>query len=226
MVTDSEYLTEETGFLLHTLCHEILEKLQFVSITVAFLQETYDEIGQTNDLNIILSNIREVSNLTQDIRRLTGIIGNIPQHSNYPPIDLKVMLQDVVNRVSNITNRQLNIEELVETDTILIRSSFGDVLYRALELMFGNLAVLTPEDDVLQISLNTTGKQASISIKGQGVKKFGNLSPAEAAQSLFQGTPSVGISIDFAKKIIEAHAGSLEFNQEFKQITLILPIAG
>jgi light-regulated signal transduction histidine kinase (bacteriophytochrome) len=224
-----EYLDDSTTNLLLTLSYEAIDKLQLIGAYAALLSEMAKKQAPSSEqrkwLDDILSETSKGTALIRDIRNIIEVLG-IFEQIEPQVVDLSSIVQGIIRVWLNTgLPRQVHLDLNNEDVPCLVNSPAEGMLHRALELTLGCIASLTPDDDVLQIRLNVSEEEVSLFVQGVGVKRFSGLSPVELSQSLLDGMPSVGASINLAQKIISLHGGNFEFDNLANYLTINLPLA-
>jgi signal transduction histidine kinase len=204
--------------------HELRTPLAVTRIAVeSALEREIIDSEMHNNLEIIQRQIHHLSRLAEDLLWLSRL------EAKQLPLSLEsCCLNDLVSDLEEelaplaIANSlDLRLEILVKQSLYVIGDS--DRLYRSISNLINNAIQYTPENGVVNICLESSDRNAIITIKDNGIgiaaedlpHIFDRFYRVQADRSRRTGGTGLGLAI--VKAIVQAHGGTIQVNSQLNQ---------
>ena len=196
--------------LLQDISHELKSPLARLSFAAELARTSPDREGSTARVN---KEIERLTSLVQNLLDVTRAEGD-PSARNLETVALDALVRDLV--------RDCEIEAAAKPCQLILKGSSHldlradqELLHRAIENIFRNAISHAPPGSSVEITLNTTADNASLSVRDYGLGV-----PADALAEIFKpffrvdnsrnaATGGVGLGLAIAQRAVQVHHGHI-----------------
>lgn len=194
------------------------KKLDFISAKKT-LKECLEE---TNKLQVLSDSLLELSR-----------VSSVKNQLKLEPVFLKEITREAIERISSLAAKK-KIDLFDRTENLKITGD-REKLTELLVILLDNAIKYSPSKTKVEITSGIKNQQIWLAVKDQGVgiapenlpKIFNRFYRVDTARSHSQ-TEGFGLGLSIAKKIVEAHQGSIEVESDLGKgstFTVFLPLS-
>ena len=223
--------------LLANVSHELRTPLARIRVALDLASEGDASTAQ-DSLREITEDLGELERLVADVLQTakldlaTGRAGNTLPLGHQEPVDVSELIEHVAQRFhASHPTRQLQVHKPAE---IAFVSGDGALLRRAIENLLDNARAYSDEGSALRLRVEQRPSHVCLSVIDRGIgiaasdlpnigRPFFRTDPSRARR-----TGGLGLGLSLARRIVEAHSGTLEIESDLgrgTQVHVTLPNA-
>ncbi|OAQ21692.1 sensor histidine kinase [Thermosulfurimonas dismutans] len=222
-ITREKILEERTKTLTATLAHEFRTPLTAIRGYAESMEDYLpEEDFPRKALSAILEHTERLSRLVKELLLLSSFETGLELRPE--PVKAKDLLETIVSLVTPLLEEKkisLNVIGVLDFEF----SGDKDYLVQAFLKILENAVKFSPEEGVITLEVETSKEYAVFKIKDQGPGI-----PEDLYEKIFQpffrkdSQKGLGLGLPLARRIVEAHGGTLEAEPSFNGASFVLKI--
>lgn len=204
------------------LSHDFRTPLTVINTSVYLLQKITDPVQQRQQLDKLKTQSERLTQLFDELLTMTRLDSDVDP-INLEPVDVNQLVHTLVDREKPAAQVKYQTMEFTPVPELPLIAADEPSLRRAITALLNNAIVYTPEHGTISLRTRQEADAVLIDVQdsGIGISKealphiFDRLYRADEARSTHSGGMGLGLSI--AKKIVEAHGGSITVESSYGQ---------
>ena len=232
MAEDLSVIENSRSHFVANVSHELKTPMTIISGFIdGILDGTIDESEREKYLTVVSEETKRLSRLVVDMLNMSKIeAGKLtPDISS---VELSTLLMKIMLVFeTKISEKKIDVEGVGELPRVFIKADEG-LINQVFFNLIDNAVKFTPEGGVISLTLTSTRKQVTVSIRntGRGIPEedrnriFERFYKVDKSRGL--DAKSFGIGLPIAKSIVELHKGEIRINSDgtdYTEFVVTLP---